>query len=114
MKQRCVTAVAQLVSWDVEAIAVCLMWSVANPVHEQRIREIVNEEAPGTEVVLSSEVNPCIREYRRWVSAAMDASLKRLIATYCRQRQQSRSRSSAIEARSACSTPAAAWARPRS
>jgi len=77
-------AVAQLVAWDVAAIAVCLMWSVANPVHETRVREIIMDQAPNAEVVLSSEVNPCIREYRRWVSAAMDASLKRLIATYCR------------------------------
>jgi len=69
----------------VSAVAVCLMWSVANPVHEERIREIIETEEPDMDVVLSSEVNPCIREYRRWVSAAMDASLKRLIATYCRR-----------------------------
>jgi N-methylhydantoinase A len=76
---------AQFKKWDVDTIAVCLIWSVANPVHEQRIRKIVQAEDPEMEVILSSEVNPCIREYRRWVSAAMDASLKRLIATYCRR-----------------------------
>lgn len=78
-------AVRQLRQWKVEAIAVCLLWSIANPVHEIRIREIIREEWPEVEVVLSSEVNPCLREYRRWVSAAMDASLKRLIATYTRE-----------------------------
>ena len=31
---------------------------------------------------MSSEVNPSNREYRRWVSAAMDASLRKLISTY--------------------------------
>ena len=78
-------AIAQLKNWSVDTIAVCLMWSVANPAHERRIRGIIEAEEPEIEVVLSSEVNPCIREYRRWVSAAMDASLKRLIATYCRR-----------------------------
>jgi N-methylhydantoinase A len=78
-------ALAQFKKWNVDTVAVCLIWSVANPVHEERIREIIEAEDPEIEVVLSSEVNPCIREYRRWVSAAMDASLKRLIATYCRR-----------------------------
>ena len=78
-------AIAQLKEWSVDTVAVCLMWSVSNPAHELRIREIIEAEEPDMEVVLSSEVNPCIREYRRWVSAAMDASLKRLIATYCRR-----------------------------
>jgi len=78
-------AVKQFREWNVEAIGVCLLWSIANPVHEQRIREIIKEEWPEVEVVLSSEVNPCIREYRRWVSTAMDASLRKLIATYVRE-----------------------------
>jgi len=76
-------AVAELKSRNVETIAVCLLWSVVNPAHELRIGEIIKQEAPEIGVVLSCEVNPCIREYRRWVSAAMDASLKRLIDTYC-------------------------------
>ena len=79
------TVVQQFKDWNVEAIAVCLLWSITNPVHEERIREIVQEEWPEIDVVLSSEVNPCIREYRRWVSGAMDASLRPLISSYIRQ-----------------------------
>lgn len=75
-------AVKQLREWNVEAIAVCFMWSVVNPINEQRTKEIIHEEWPEVTVVLSSEVNPCIREYRRWVSAVMDASLRRLVSTY--------------------------------
>jgi len=78
-------AVLQFKKWDVKAIAVCLIWSVANPVHEQRIAEIAKEVWPECEVVLSSVVNPCIREYRRWVSTAMDASLKRTISSYTKE-----------------------------
>ena len=84
-EQGVLDAVEQFRAWDVDTIAVCLSWSVANPGHEQRIREIIAKIDPSIEVILSCEVNPCIREYRRWVSAAMDASLKRLIATYCRR-----------------------------
>jgi len=75
-------AVRQFKKWNIEAIAVSLMWSVTNPVHEQRIREIIKEEWPEALCVLGSEVNPTIREYRRTVSCCADASLKPLVTGY--------------------------------
>ncbi|MBN2538937.1 MAG: hydantoinase/oxoprolinase family protein [Deltaproteobacteria bacterium] len=78
-------AVLQFKKWNVKAIAVCLIWSVANDVHEKKVAEIAKEVWPECEVVLSSVVNPCIREYRRWVSTAMDASLKRIISSYTQE-----------------------------
>jgi len=75
-------AVRQFKEWNVEAIAVSLMWSVANPVHEQRIREIIKEEWPEVSYSISSEVNPIIREYRRTVSCCVDAALKPLVTGY--------------------------------
>jgi N-methylhydantoinase A len=75
-------AVKQFKEWDVEAIAVSLMWSVANPVHEQRIREIIKEEWPEVSYSISSEVNPIIREYRRAISTCVDAALKPLVTGY--------------------------------
>ena len=71
-----------LKGYNVEAIAVCFLWSTVNPAHERRAREIIHEVWPEVTVVLSSEVNPSNREYRRWVSAAMDASLRKLISSY--------------------------------
>ena len=62
-----------------EAVSVCLLWSIANPAHELRVREILLEEWPGVPVTLSHEINPAIREYRRASSAAIDASLKPLM-----------------------------------
>ena len=32
---------------DVEAVAVCLLWSIVNPVHEERVGELVAEQLPG-------------------------------------------------------------------
>ncbi|MEN0013606.1 MAG: hydantoinase/oxoprolinase family protein [Solirubrobacteraceae bacterium] len=63
----------------VEAIAVCLLWSIANPAHERRVGELIAEELPGLPFTLSHELNPIIREYRRASSAAIDASLKPLM-----------------------------------
>jgi N-methylhydantoinase A len=60
----------------VEAVAVCLLWSVANPDHELRVAEILAEELPDIPVTLSHRVSPTIREYRRASSTAIDASLK--------------------------------------
>ena len=66
----------------IEAIAVCLLWSIANPVHEKRVGELIEELLPGVPYTLSSEINPILREYRRASSTAIDASLKPLMQEY--------------------------------
>lgn len=70
--------------YKVKAVAVCLLWSIANPAHEQRIREIVERNWPGFTCVLSSEINPIIREYRRAVTTAIEASIRGLAERYVR------------------------------
>ena len=75
---------ADLRAKAVEAVAVCLLWSVVNPVHEERIGAILAEELPGVPVTLSHRLNPTVREYRRASSAAIDASLKPLMGSYIR------------------------------
>lgn len=80
-----IAAVQQLKEFHVEAIAVCFLWSPVNPVHEQKAREIIRRIWPEVHVVISSEVNAQVNEYRRFVATAMDASLKGLISTYSAQ-----------------------------
>ena len=63
----------------VDAIAVCLLWSPANPAHEEALGRMIEAELPGVPYTLSSRLNPIIREYRRASSAAIDASLKPLM-----------------------------------
>ena len=63
----------------VEAVAVCLLWSIANPVHEERIGELIEMTLPGVPFTLSHRLNPVVREYRRAAGAAIDASLKPLM-----------------------------------
>jgi N-methylhydantoinase A len=63
---------------EVEAIAVALLWSIANPSHEQRIGLLIEAHCPGLPYSLSHETSPTIREYRRTSATAIDASLKPL------------------------------------
>lgn len=66
----------------VEAVAVALLWSIADDAHERRIAELVEELLPGVAYTLSAEANPSIREYRRASAASIDASLKPLMAAH--------------------------------
>jgi N-methylhydantoinase A len=79
-----VELVQRLRSDAVEAIAVCLLWSVANPAHELRVEELLAEHLPQVPVTLSHRLNPCLREYRRASSAVIDASLKPVMSVYVR------------------------------
>ncbi|WP_433225896.1 hydantoinase/oxoprolinase family protein [Actinomadura formosensis] len=67
---------------EAEAVAVCLLWSIVNPAHELLVGEVLRRELPDVPVTLSHHLNPCLREYRRASSAAIDASLKPLMTTY--------------------------------
>jgi N-methylhydantoinase A len=67
---------------EVEAVAVCLLWSIVNPVHERLLGSVLARELPGVPVTLSHQLNPSIREYRRASSAAINASLRPLMGAY--------------------------------
>ena len=69
---------------DVEAVAVCLLWSIANPAHELALGELLEQHLPGVPYTLSHALNPTLREYRRASCAAIDASLKPLMTSYLR------------------------------
>lgn len=71
-----------LMDHGARAIAVSLLWSFVNPLHERRIREIIREEyrpyhIGSIPVVLSSEVVSKIGEYERTMTAILDAYLQR-------------------------------------
>ena len=72
-------AIAKMRDWNVEAVAVALIWSIANPVHELRIAEILTELWPEVPFSLSHRVSPTLREYRRFSATAIDASLKPVV-----------------------------------
>ncbi|MEE2774298.1 MAG: hydantoinase/oxoprolinase family protein [Pseudomonadota bacterium] len=67
---------------NVEAIGVCLLWSIANPKHEIVIGDLISSKLPNVPFTLSHKLNPTLREYRRAISSCLDASLKPLMFEY--------------------------------
>jgi len=75
-------AIQKLKKCGVEAIGVCTLWSIVNPIHEKRIGEIIEEECSDIPYTLSHELNPTIREYRRASATVIDASLKPIVTEH--------------------------------
>jgi len=75
-------AVRQLKKYNVDAIAVCLIWDIINPTHEYRVGEIIKEEWSEIPYVLAVDLNPCLREVWRASSACIDASLIPIVSNY--------------------------------
>ena len=67
---------------NVETVAVSLINSYLNPVHEQKLAELLNEFLPELTVCLSSEVHPEIREYERTSTTVINASLVPVVTRY--------------------------------
>jgi N-methylhydantoinase A len=67
---------------EVDAVAICLLFSYLDPSHEQRIAEQLRSELPGVHVSASHEVLPRFREYERCSTTAIDAYLSPLLARY--------------------------------
>ena len=66
----------------VEAVAVSYLWSFLNPAHEQRTREILQQELVGVYISLSSEVLPQIRVYERHSTTALNSYTGPPLARY--------------------------------
>jgi N-methylhydantoinase A len=75
-------AIAGLLRRGARSLAVCLLWSPANPAHEDRVRELVAELAPGVPVTTSSRLASRIGEYERMTTAVIDAYIAPLVSTY--------------------------------
>lgn len=83
-----VNIISDLGKHRVQAVAVCLLWSIANPRHELRIGELLEAHLPGIPYTLSHVLNSTMREYRRASSTAIDASLKPIMSTYLRELEE--------------------------
>jgi N-methylhydantoinase A len=69
---------------DVEAVAVCLLFSFRDASHERAVAEQLRARRPGVHVVASHEVAPEFREYERASTTAADAYLAPVAARYLR------------------------------
>ena len=66
----------------VQAVAVCLMFSFLNDVHERRVGERLRAALPDLPVFLSSEVLPEIREFERTSTTAVCAYVGPVLTSY--------------------------------
>jgi N-methylhydantoinase A len=73
---------SELVELGIESLAVCLLNSYENPVHEKQIQDMVKQLAPDLSLSTSFEVLPQIREYERTCTTATNAYVKPITARY--------------------------------
>ncbi|HKD68726.1 MAG TPA: hydantoinase/oxoprolinase family protein, partial [Candidatus Binataceae bacterium] len=78
-------AIDALLAAKVEAIAICLINSYINPIHEQELGRMVRQAAPRAVVCLSSQVHPECREYERTSTTVINASLVPVVNRYLDQ-----------------------------
>ena len=66
----------------VESVAICLMNAFMNPVHEQRLREILAEEMPDADIITSSDTLPEIFEHERFSTTVVNSILSPVVGRY--------------------------------
>ena len=76
------TAVNHLLEHNVESIAICLLNSYANPIHEQLIADYLSTFAPQITLSVSYQVLPEIKEYERTSTTVINAYIKPVVARY--------------------------------
>src|SRR6516225_8704083 len=76
--------VEELLAEGIEALAVCLINSFANPAHELAIKQIISHKAPHLPLSISCEVLPEIKEYERTSTTVINAYVMPIVSTYLR------------------------------
>jgi N-methylhydantoinase A len=66
----------------VDAVAIALLWSVANPTHEEALAELAHEVLPDAHLSVSSRLVPRIGEFERTSTVVVDAYVGPLVSSY--------------------------------
>ena len=81
-EEQAAAALDALVARGVESVAVCLLWSVANDVHERAVADILEKRHPAVYVTLSSAAAPFVGEYERTATTVFNAYIGPRISAY--------------------------------
>jgi N-methylhydantoinase A len=81
-REEAVSLARRLSALGVEAVAVCLLHSYANPAHELLMGDILRQECPRLLVSLSHQLSREYREYERTSTLVLDAYIKPVIRGY--------------------------------
>jgi N-methylhydantoinase A len=77
-----IDVVKKLKKKNIRAIAVCLMHSYANPMHELQIKAIIKREWPDVYVSVSAELIPQFREYERTSTTVINSYMMPNMASH--------------------------------
>lgn len=75
-------AARKLLTLGVESVCVSFLWSIKNPAHERRARDIIHEEAPSLYVTCASDLVSRLGEYERTTAGLMNAYIGPLMVHY--------------------------------
>ncbi len=75
-------AIKKLQARGVEGIAVCFLHAYSNPIHEQRVRDLINQVYPEAYVSISSDITGEWREFERTSTVAMNAYVMPRMSAY--------------------------------
>lgn len=78
-------AIDRLLQENVESIAVSLLWSFANPRHEETIAGILEREHPDLYISVASRLHPVMREYERAMTTVLNSFTGLRVAEYTRR-----------------------------
>lgn len=90
-------ATEALIADGIESVAICYLHSYLDSSHEDRTKELIQEEHPELAVSTSNEVVAQFREFERFTTTAINARLEPVMTTYL-ERLQERLRDAAFEA----------------
>ena len=79
----------QLAATGAESLAIVLLFSYRNPVHEQRAAAVLAQLLPDLPISLSSDVLPEYREYERTATTLINAYVQPLVARYLQRLEES-------------------------
>src|SRR5699024_3053700 len=70
---------------NIKAVSVCFLHSYINPVHEQIVKETIQDLLPNVYVSISSEVLPEYREYERLMTTTLNSYLGPTVSEYVKK-----------------------------
>ncbi|MFD1707881.1 hydantoinase/oxoprolinase family protein [Siminovitchia sediminis] len=73
---------------DIEAVAICTLYSYVDPKHEEKLRSLLEKYLPGMPISISYDVLPKWKEYERASTVIADAYIKPIVSSYLRQLQE--------------------------
>jgi len=81
-KVKAVQVIRQIKDMGITSIAVCLLHSYVNPVHEEQLRDLIGTYHPEAFTCLSSDILPEFKEYERMSTTAINAYVVPLVKKY--------------------------------